>query len=36
MTLAPTNEAIRHEIMQKKEPEGKKIATMIWECHVEV
>jgi hypothetical protein len=31
MTLAPTNEAIRREIMQKKDPKDKKGATMIWE-----
>jgi hypothetical protein len=33
MTLAPTNETIRREIMQKKDPKGKKIAAMIWEYH---
>jgi hypothetical protein len=31
MTLAPTNETIICEIMQKKDPKGKKSATMIWE-----
>ncbi len=32
MTLAPTNEAIRREIMRKKDPKGgKKDATVIWE-----
>jgi hypothetical protein len=34
MTLAPTNETIRHEIMWKKDPVGKRIANMIWECQV--
>ena len=33
MTLAPTNETIRREIIWKKDPKGKKIATMIWEYH---
>ncbi len=31
MTLAPTNETIIREIMRKKDPKGKKSATMIWE-----
>ncbi len=31
MTLAPIDEAIRHEIMRKKDPKGKNSATMIWE-----
>jgi hypothetical protein len=31
MTLAPMYETIRREIMGKKDPKGKKIATMIWE-----
>jgi hypothetical protein len=31
MTLAPTNETIRGEIMQKKDPKGKKGATVIQE-----
>jgi hypothetical protein len=34
MTLAPMNETIRREIMWKKDPVGKKIAIMIWECKV--
>jgi hypothetical protein len=33
MTLAPTNEAIGREIMQKKNQMTKEIVTMIWECH---
>jgi hypothetical protein len=31
MTLTPTNETIIREIMQKKDPKGKKSVTMIWE-----
>jgi hypothetical protein len=31
MTFTPMNETIRREIMQKKDPKGKKSATMIWE-----
>jgi hypothetical protein len=31
MTLAPTNETIRRETMQKKDPKSEKNATMIWE-----
>jgi hypothetical protein len=31
MTLAPTNKTIRCEIMQRKDPKGKKSANMIWE-----
>jgi hypothetical protein len=34
MTLALTNETIRREIIWKKDPVGKKIANMIWECQV--
>jgi hypothetical protein len=34
MTLTPTNETIKHEIMQKKDPKGKKRATMIWNIKV--
>ncbi len=31
MTLAPSNETIRREIMRKNDLKGKKSATVIWE-----